>query len=203
MGNITRSYITTVLESYEYAARQVRHLARILPDHWELLFVDDGSVPEIPVPEERPKNTTVIRTGDTRDWSQDAARNLAARLARGEYILFADIDHTFTAAAIAVCDAFAGQALHFRRQMGGLDKDLRLRAEPGFCFDRSPNNYLIRRDLFLELGGYADPPSYCGDIPMIARIEQRIRRTIPQDRTAQIYVTNLTAEQGHHCRRPW
>lgn len=200
---ITHSYITTVLESYDIAARQIRYLSRILPDNWELVFVDDGSDPEIPIPDERPRNMTVIRTGDTRPWTQDIARNKAAQIAAGEYLLMADIDHVFTPEAIQAADKFGGEVTHFYRLAGTLHEDLVVRPDSHAVYDRSPNIFLIRKDLFTKLGGYLNQPGYGNDLYLVRLIEEHLGRTIPQDRTSTIYVMDLDEATGHHCTRPW
>jgi len=156
---ITHSYIVSCLKSYEIAQDQIRWLAEILPGNWELIFVDDGSTPPIPIPEKQPKNTTILRTHDYRPWTQDIARNRAAREAQGEYLLMTDIDHVFTVESIRVIEKFTGKMCHFPRQCGRFvdgkpyPAPLRVNRVP-------PNIYLIRRDIFLSLGGYDE--SLCG-----------------------------------------
>lgn len=150
---ITHSYIVACLESYAVAQEQVHWLAKILPDNWELIFMDDGSEPPIPVPMCRPTNTQWLQTHDTRPWTQDIARNKAAALARGRYLLMTDIDHVFTAEAIAECERFKGNMCRWPRRCGhfveGTPKPVAIPANRV-----PPNIYLIRRGLFLDLGGY-------------------------------------------------
>lgn len=158
---ITHSYIVSCLESYEVAQDQIRWLAGILPDNWELIFVDDGSNPSIVIPELRPKNTTVIRTNDSRPWTQDIARNRAARAACGNYLLMTDIDHVFTRESIWMLERFTGKMCHFPRRCGRF-VDGKPQHVPSIKANRVPPNiYLIRRDIFLALGGYDE--SLCGE----------------------------------------
>lgn len=150
---ITHSYIVTCLESYAVAQKQVQWLARILPRNWELIFVDDGSVPPIVLPEQQPVNTRLIQTLDIRPWTQDIARNKAAALAQGQYLLMTDIDHVFTAKALAYIERFEGNMGRFHRRAGifveGTPRPLSVYVKPV-----PPNVYLIRRDVFMDLGGY-------------------------------------------------
>jgi len=157
---ITHSFVVAVVESYTIAAKQIRWLAQILPNHWELIFVDDGSDPAIPIPEERPANFQLLRTGEVRqpgEWTQHLAINKGVALARGRYILKSDIDHVFTPEAIAAADRFEGDMMLFHRRVGVLTEDLRL--EP---FDWTLSSlvvddiYLVRKELFVSLGGYPD-----------------------------------------------
>jgi hypothetical protein len=162
MPTITHSFIVSVVESYKIAARQIRWLARILPDNWELIFIDDGSNPPIPIPEETPRNFVLLRTGEIRapgEWTQHLAINSAVKLARGEYILKSDIDHIFTPSAISTADRFEGDMMLFNRWVGLLKEDF-----PELFIERltievpSPVDdiYLIRKELFVSLGGYPE-----------------------------------------------
>lgn len=157
---ITHSYIVACLESYEIAQQQVRWLSQILPDNWELIFVDDGSDPPIKIPPKRPMNTTIIRTHDTRPWTQDIARNRAAQVAQGKYLLMTDIDHVFTPRAITVAEQFTGKMCWFSRVCGRF-VDGKPEQVPIHANRVPPNIFLIRHNIFLALGGYDE--SLCGE----------------------------------------
>lgn len=150
---IKYSYIVTCLESYEVAEQQIKWLSHILPETWELIFVDDGSQPAIKIPSVTPKNTIVIRTNNYRPWTQDIARNLAARRARGKYLLMMDIDHILTPEAIHTVEKFTGKMCHFERQCGRF-VDEKPQPVPEKANPVPPNIYLILRSVFLQLGGY-------------------------------------------------
>jgi glycosyltransferase involved in cell wall biosynthesis len=150
---IEYSYIVTCLESYEVAEQQIKWLSQILPDTWELIFVDDGSNPPIKIPSVTPKNTIIIRTGDYRPWTQDIARNKAARRARGKYLLMMDIDHILLSGAVQEMEKYNGKMCQFERHCGrfvdGKPQPVWEKANPV-----PPNIYLILRSVFLKLGGY-------------------------------------------------
>ncbi len=82
------SIIISVLESYEIVRRQCRHLASIMPEDCELILLDDGSDPPLPMPEQRPKRFSLVYTRNLTPWTQPIARNFGARLSRGEYVFF-------------------------------------------------------------------------------------------------------------------
>jgi glycosyltransferase involved in cell wall biosynthesis len=147
------SYIVTCLESYEVAEQQIRWLSQIIPETWELIFVDDGSNPPIKIPSVTPKNTIILRTNNYKPWTQDIARNKAARRAQGKYLLMMDIDHILTPETIRVIEKYDGKMCHFERQCGrfvdGKPQPVLHKANPV-----PPNIYLILRSVFLHLGGY-------------------------------------------------
>ena len=107
-AGILCSIIIPALESYEVVRRQFLHFGRFLPDHWELIIIDDCSRPTIEsylastalsnqdnrVMELLKKpNFKLPKTQDYRSWAQPAASNVAALIARGKYLLHTDIDH--------------------------------------------------------------------------------------------------------------
>lgn len=163
---VTRSFIISCVESYEMASRQIRWMARILPAHWEMMFLDDGSDPPISVPSERPANFRLIRTGEVRvvgEWTHALAMNNGIAEARGEYIVKDDVDHVFTQRAIEIANEFRGDAMLFRRSAGYLSEDLEMRLLtweefPHHVYSTVDDIWICRRQLFLDIGGY--PPFY-------------------------------------------
>ncbi len=154
---ITHSLIVSVVESYAMAARQVRWLATILPDHWELIFVDDGSTPEIPIPEQRPKHFQLLRTAEVRqpgEWTQHLAINAGVRVARGEYFIKSDIDHVFSREAIEVADRYRHDMLLFNRRPAIFRDDFSVELLPGSVTSPADDIFLMRKSLFESLGGY-------------------------------------------------
>jgi glycosyltransferase involved in cell wall biosynthesis len=166
------SIIVAVLNSHEVVRRQVRHFAQMpVPDGVEILYLDDGSDPPLVNPGTVPA-LQIIPTHDTRPWTWAVARNHGARLAQGAYLLMTDLDYIIPRPALMDALAFAGDYMGFRREFGILDEqgqftqDLdTLRAyglsaariaTRGVQMPPHPNNFVIRRDLFLEMGGYRE-----------------------------------------------
>lgn len=161
------SIIIPVLNSHEVLRRQLLHFDRMkLPPNTELIIIDDGSDPPL-------RNTTlspvlIFQTGDTRPWTWALARNLGARMASGEYLLMFDVDHILTREALDAVRAFTGVKMRFKRQFGVLDEngvltqDRRVLEEYGLpasrplTFPPLPNNFVMRRDVFWEIGGYRE-----------------------------------------------
>jgi hypothetical protein len=182
------SLIVNVLESYEVVRRQLLHLGRFLGPECELIVVDDGSVPSLQETcgaVDKPFPFRLHRTGDRRPWTQPRARNIGAALAVAPRLLFFDIDHILTEEIIARCLAYEGDRLHWVRLPGALDGEGQLVTDrqtltqeyglTGQAEGVHANSFLIRKDLFEQLGGYDE--RYCGryggdDIDFGARYER-------------------------------
>lgn len=165
------SIIIPVLESYEIVRRQMLHLWRIgFPAETELILVDDGSDPPIDISDiaSKPQNVTIHRTNDKRPWTWALARNAGARLAKGQYLLFFDLDHIITRELLDFVHKGFEHKVQFIREIGVLDaygvltQDRTVLESYGFSKDKElgigplPNNFAMRRDLFWELGGYRE-----------------------------------------------
>lgn len=166
------SIIMPFLNSHEIVRRQILWFDQMnLPDDVEILFMDDGSDPPIVAGPCTPKNFHLIATNDFRPWTSSLARNRGARLATGEYLLLTDGDYILTEHAIRHCCKYTGDRLGFRRQFAVLDEQGRFTQDratliawglppsrfdlrKGLFFSPHPNNFVIRRELFLEMGGY-------------------------------------------------
>lgn len=172
------SVIIAVLDSQEVCRRQLLHFKNMnLPWDVELIIVDDGSEPAL---EEycagAYEDAKFVATHDERYWSQPCARNEGAKHARGEFLLFTDIDHILTFEAINMVRNFDGDKLMFPRQWailnekGDLVDDFTTLKEYGlpdaFLADEQLgagmhlNTFAIRKTIFEKLNGYDE--KYCG-----------------------------------------
>jgi glycosyltransferase involved in cell wall biosynthesis len=160
------SIIIPVLNSHEVVRRQVLHFEKMdIPDDVEIIFVDDGSTPEITTDS---KKCTVIKTNDFREWTWALARNAGARYAKGEYYIFADLDHIITQEIIEAVRSFNGDFMRFHRQFGVLneqgdlvqDRDvLRSYGLPDkYDIKLTPhrNQFAIHKDLYWKMGGFRE-----------------------------------------------
>jgi glycosyltransferase involved in cell wall biosynthesis len=170
------SIIIAILNSHKVVIRQIRHFKKMrLPDSVEIIFVDDGSDPPLNYQNCGLENFTIYFTGDKRPWTQGLARNLGAKNANGEFLLFTDIDHIITKEAIDDVLSFEGDKMTFPRYFGILDRygniicdrksmidfgvnPIRLRSRGLHCGHHG-NTYAIRRTIFNMIGGY--DPRYC------------------------------------------
>jgi glycosyltransferase involved in cell wall biosynthesis len=162
------SIVHAVLNSHEIVKRQLLHYGKLgLPDDVEVIIVDDGSEPEIKEIVDTTGlnfNFTLYETHDKRPWTQPAARNFGARMAKGEYCIFTDIDHIVTKKVVEEAINPKADVIRFRREVAVLDENgnfvqsmNELRkwgyVKDGFKIAPHGNSYIFRRDLFLELGG--------------------------------------------------
>jgi glycosyltransferase involved in cell wall biosynthesis len=115
---------------------------------WELVFVDDGS-PQ-PLNLHAPyANIRQYRIVDDIPWNQPGARNLGACQARGEWLLFFDLDHRF-----ATGDFLKVLALLRTLSVGTLYKFARSSEGSGLPIHSHMNSFLISRSDYFKNGGY-------------------------------------------------
>jgi glycosyltransferase involved in cell wall biosynthesis len=163
------SIVIPVLNSHEVLRRQMLYFEHIgIPNDTEIIIVDDGSTPALEYHGELP--VTIYPTHDYRPWTWALARNAGAALAKGEYLIFFDIDHIITREIIDLARTFGGQKIEFLREFGVLledgllTQDLNTLVSYGFPLKRYntrglrisplPNNFVMRKDIFFALGGY-------------------------------------------------
>lgn len=169
------SIVIAFYESYGVVERQVKHFAAMnLPDDIEFVFVDDGSNP--PHPQYDLKNLTMHYTNDKRPWTQGLARNAGAKIAKGEYIFFTDIDHILSKEAIMDAYNYTGDRMLFPRFLGVLledgtftqDLDVLekygaimevVRSKRGLYASYHGNTFAIKKSTFELLGMY--PEKHC------------------------------------------
>jgi glycosyltransferase involved in cell wall biosynthesis len=170
------SIVIAVLDSHEVVQYQIRHFEKFI---WrysvELIIMDDGS--ELPLDEvvtiDNKEQIGIVKTYDTRQWSQPVARNYGAKIARGEYILFTDIDHIITEEALKDSIGFTSDKLVFRRSYGVLTPDGNVSCDKETlllygCKEKDltvksqhANTFCIKKTIFLDmLNGYDE--KFCG-----------------------------------------
>lgn len=159
------SIITPVLNSHEIVRRQELHYLNMeLSNNLEIIYVDDGSDPPLKF------GFKLLRTKDKRAWTEHTAKNMAARQAKGEYLFFIDVDYIVTNEGIDKALEFNGDRMNVWRRFGVLDENGVLEttwdALSGWGLKREwyekqfrkklshRNQFVIRKDLFFELGGY-------------------------------------------------
>lgn len=165
------SIIIPVLDSHEAFRRQCLHFERIgIPDDTEILIVDDGSDPPLEYRGNLP--LCIIPTHDNRPWTWALARNRGAREATGDWLLMYDLDHIVCRDLIDFVRAYDGVKVQFLREFavlledGTFSQDVKTLVEYGWPIGRlekkglrippHPNMFAMRRDLFLEMGGYRE-----------------------------------------------
>jgi glycosyltransferase involved in cell wall biosynthesis len=169
------SIILAFYQSYEIVKRQAKYFnAMNLPDDIEFIFVDDGSNPKVEKPEL--KNLTMVYTDDKRPWTQGLARNAGAKVAKGKYLLFTDIDHILSEEAIMDSYKFKGSKMIFPRYLavlledGTLTQDEKVLEDYGIDMNRlltkrklyasyHGNTFCMKKSTFEELGMY--DPKHC------------------------------------------
>lgn len=199
------SIIIPVLNSHEIVRRQLLHFRSMELQGVEILIVDDGSEPPLEYAGDLP--VRIIYTNDKRAWTWALARNKGAREAQGDYLLMYDVDHFIMQDTLDMLKDFTGQKIQFKREFavlledGSFCQDLETLVQYGFPRERFekrnfsvsplPNNFVIRKDIFFEIGGYR---------------EDLVGRAYPQgeDRSFKLrWHRWIAAEKGQvHTERP-
>jgi glycosyltransferase involved in cell wall biosynthesis len=178
------SVIVSILNSHEVVRRQFLHWEKMnLPDDVEIIYMDDGSDPPLQYTGNKLKNLRIIPTNNPKGAESQAsglfadgrvgmARNMAARLAKGEYVLMTDIDYIIPKESIEAGRVLKDDKEGFRRQFGVLledgvaTQDLMVLKQYGLLQKRidernimmapHPNNFIMRRSVFIDLDGYRE-----------------------------------------------
>ena len=183
------SIVTAVLNSHEIVRRQLLHYMEMkLPEDVEVILVDDGSKP----PQKEPYfginfKLKILHTNDFRPWTQPKARNIGAKEAVGEYIIFTDIDHIIMQDAIDKVRQGTYDVIRFKREVGVLDEQGRFTQDIGmlqmYGYNREKlrisahgNSYIFKRDLYLDLGGVSEANVGSGTHPN--REEKPLKRAV-------------------------
>jgi len=183
------SIIIPVLNSHEIVRRQLLHWDRFLPGpgEAEVLLVDDGSDPPLMLAGHYRFVTRLVRTNDTRPWTQPIARNIGAERANGEFLIFTDIDHILTREAIDIAMNFRYDYGRFKRELGVLDEDGRFSQSPEELMEYGLPEAKARGSLRIS----------CHTLSMIVRKSVfELTGGFPEDRTH--YPTH---DDGHMKRR--
>ena len=175
------SVICSVLNSHELVRRQLLHYESMnLPDDVEILYMDDSSTPPLSFPDCKLKNLRIVPVNNPTpredglfyDGRVSIARNMGARMARGEYLLMCDVDYIIRKADIEAGRNCKYDKQCFRRQFGALLEDgtptqdidilrkyglleSRIR-ERGVDMPPHPNSFIMRKSTYWDIGGYRE-----------------------------------------------
>lgn len=174
------SIIISVFQSHEIVRRQILHWERIgIPDDVEILLMDDGSEPALThnsslknlhiIPVNNPRNDS---DGIFYDGRVSIARNMGARMAKGEFLLMTDIDYIIMPSCIEYARNMKYDKARFKRAMGVIledgtvTQDLDVLRKYGLLEERiktrgvqispHPNNFIMRKTTYWEIGGYRE-----------------------------------------------
>jgi glycosyltransferase involved in cell wall biosynthesis len=167
------SLIVTYYNNPEMLATQYS-IWRDYPGDVELIVVDDASrLPaiDVPIPDgiERVK---IYRILHDRPWNQDAARNIGAHVANGEWLMLMDIDHTISADNLK---NVLGE-LTFGKSQPVAYKFFR-KLKSGKKINPSPNCWLMQKNSYWSrVGGYDE--RLCGVYGTDRDFIQRVNRTL-------------------------
>lgn len=110
----------------------------------------------------------IIKTNDTTPWTQPKARNIGARAAKGDILLFTDIDHVVDKKAVEFGRAFKYDYGRFYRELAVLQADGSLTQEPEVLirWGVKPGNSLhigchvlsmyVKAEVFKQVNGYRE-----------------------------------------------
>ena len=172
------SIIVSIFNSHEIVRRQLLNFERMnLPDDVEILYMDDGSTPPL---EGNLKNLHIIPVNNPRDDSDglfydgrlSIARNMGARLAKGEFLLMTDIDYIIRKEDIEAGRTLKYDKQGFRREFGviledgTITQDYDVLRQYGLLEERirtrgvqltpHPNNFIMRKSTYFDVGGYRE-----------------------------------------------
>ena len=112
----------------------------------------------------------IIRTNDNRPWTEHKARNIGARVAKGDYLLMIDVDYIIPRETIEKALKFSGQRMAIKRRFGVLNKNGDIKNDSKTLKKWGLKNRWIRKgevaghrsqflmesNLFWDMGGYND-----------------------------------------------
>lgn len=186
------SIITAVLNSPEVVRRHVLHYCNMpLPEDVEWIVVDDKSNPPLNQADYDLPHMTIVQHTLPGLWTQPAARNFGAKHAVGDYLLCTDIDHILTLDLINFARTTDYDFVKLKREVAVLDEQgmfvqteaevLRYGFEKsrfdkgGFHITPHTNSFIIKRQLYLDLGGVSERRVKLGKHPNREEIPLRKR----------------------------
>lgn len=189
------SIVTAVLNSPEVVRRHALYYRNMpLPDDVEWIVVDDKSVPPLDIADYDLPRMTIVEHTLPGMWTQPAARNFGAKHATGDYLLCTDIDHILTLDLINFARTTDFDFVKLRREVAVLDEHgrfIQTEAEVlrygfeksrfdrgGFHITPHTNSFIIKRQLYLDLGGVSEKRVIFGKHPN--REEVSLRKMVWQ-----------------------
>jgi len=160
--------IFPVLQSYSVVERQVKYMNGLgLPDDWEVVIVDDGSIPPIDIRTPIMFNHKLVRTYDYNKWTQAKAVNIGVKsVGPSEFIWGLAIDHFISKENIEDVNNFKGDKMVFPRRYATLSEDGEVRTDReslmrygwveqhGEVTGAGFGVFVMRRTCWEEIGGY-------------------------------------------------
>jgi glycosyltransferase involved in cell wall biosynthesis len=173
------SVVMPFLNSDEIVRRTIKFWGRMdLPNDIEFIIVDDGSTPALTdssfglldLIADLKLNLRIFETHEYRPWTSSAARNRAAKIAKGRNLFLVDGDYIISREALERARKFNGDRLGCRREFGVLTEDGTFTQDTDTLIEwgippsrirkrktripTHPNQFIMRRELFLAMGGY-------------------------------------------------
>ena len=176
------SIINAILDSPEIARRHILHYNQMnLPNDVEVIFVDDGSEPPLNFNGmKRNFKFSLYTTNNKKIWTQPAARNFGSRQATGDFLICTDIDHIISREVIEIARKPSHDVIRFKREAAILDEDGNFSQDHAdlkkwglipryfrrdFKLPPHGNSYIIRKGLYLGLGGVSERYDGTGTYP--------------------------------------
>lgn len=161
----------------------------------EVVIIDDGS-PEgeraanVPMPglSGTLPHIRIYRITEDRPWHQHGARNLGAKMARAGWLLLTDMDHMLIGSQagelIDLTPKLDARTAYFiqRREADSGDLTLGKDGQP----KPHPNSFIMRRDLFWEVGGYDE--DFCGHYGTDGMFRSRLWAIAKEGLIDQLYL---------------
>jgi hypothetical protein len=179
-----------------------------LPDDTEWIVSDDKSDP--PIEQYDFPRMTVVQHKLKGIWTQPAARNYGAKHATGDMLLCTDIDHIVTKELIDFARSTEYDFVKLQREVAILDENGKFVQTPeavfeygfekrryrkgGFHIAPHTNSFIVKRKLYLELGGVSERRVKLGRHPNREEIPLR-RRIFALKNEGKIRILDETSDE--------